>query len=145
MQKLYLSAILDLYDRSVVSWVVGTRNDNKLVLDTFRKAIQANPEAKPLFHGDGGFQYSSKMFQEKLRQQGMEQSMSQIGHCIDSGPTEGSWGIVKSEMYYARKFTDAASLRDYINFYNNDRLQDRFGDKAPSQIRAEALAADSPK
>ena len=149
VQKLYLSAILDLYDRSVVSWVVSTKNDNKLVLDTFRKAIQANPEARPIFHSDRGFQYTSKVFQMKLQQQGMVQSMSRVGHCIDNGPTEGFWGILKSEMYYMRKFKDADSLRkaisDYIDFYNHERLQERFGDKAPAQIRAEALAADTPK
>ena len=148
VQKLYLSAILDLYDRSVVSWVIRGRNDNRLVLDTFQKAIRANPDAKPLFHSDRGFQYTSRVFQMKLRQQGMVQSMSRVGHCIDNGPTEGFWGIVKSEMYYTRKFTDAASLRkaisDYIDFYNNERLQERFGDKAPAQIRAEALAKEEP-
>lgn len=149
VRKLYLSAILDLYDRSVVSWVISRRNNNYLVLDTFQKAIQANPKAKPLFHSDRGFQYTSRIFQMKLQQQGMKQSMSRVGHCIDNGPTEGFWGILKSEMYYTQKFTDEASLRkaisDYIDFYNNDRLQERFGDKAPSQIRAEALAADNPK
>ena len=149
VQKLYLSAILDLYDRSVVSWVVSTRNDNKLVLDTFKKAIQSNPNARPLFHSDRGFQYTSKIFQRNLKQQGMEQSMSRVGCCIDNGPTEGFWGIVKSEMYYTRKFTDATSLREaiskYIDFYNNRRLQERFGDKAPAQIRAEALATGVPK
>ena len=148
VQKLYLSAILDLYDRSVVSWVIRGRNDNKLVLDTFKKAIQANPDAKPLFHSDRGFQYTSKVFQAKLKQQGMTQSMSRVGHCIDNGPTEGFWGIVKSEMYYNHKFTDAESLRkaisNYIDFYNNERLQERFGNKSPAQVRAEALGAETP-
>ena len=148
VRKLYLSAILDLYDRSVVSWVVSAKNNNKLVLDTFQKAIQANPEAKPLFHNDRGFQYTSKVFQMNLKRQGMVQSMSRVGHCIDNGPVEGFWGIVKSEMYYNRKFTDADSLRkaisDYIDFYNNKRLQERFGDKPPAQVRAEALAAAKP-
>ena len=148
VQKLYLSAILDLYDRSVVSWAIRGRNDNKLVLDTFQKAIEANPDAKPLFHSDRGFQYTSKVFQAKLKQHGMTQSMSQVGHCIDNGPTEGFWGIVKSEMYYNRKFTDAESLRsaisNYIDFYNNERLQERFGDKSPAQVRAEAMGTETP-
>ena len=55
VHKLYLSAILDLYDRSVVSYVISSRNDNKLVFDTFELAIKANPEAHPLFHSDRGF------------------------------------------------------------------------------------------
>ena len=88
-QKWYLSAILDLYDRSIVAYVVSTKNDNKLVFDTFEQAILANPDAHPLFHSDRGFQYTSKVFQFKLSQQAMEQSMSRVGHCIDNCPTEG--------------------------------------------------------
>ena len=94
VHKLYLSVILDLYDRSIVAWVLSTRNDNKLVFDTFEQAIRANPDAKPIFHSDRGFQYTSKVFQAKLLAQGMQQSMSRVGHCIDNGPTEGFWGIL---------------------------------------------------
>lgn len=63
-KKLYLSAILDLYDRYPVAYVIGIRNDSRLVFKTFDKALAANPEARPLFHSDRGFQYTSKMFQK---------------------------------------------------------------------------------
>ena len=148
VHKLYLSAILDLYDLSPVAWVVSRRNDNKLVLDTFAKAIQANPDAKPIFHSDRGFQYTNKLFQKKLQQQGMTQSMSRVGHCIDNGPTENFWGIVKSEMYYLNTFTDEQSLRnaiaDYMAFYSNERAQIRFNGKTPAEVRAEALTSNAP-
>lgn len=148
VHKLYLSAILDLYDLSPVAWVVSRRNNNKLVLDTFAKAIQANPDAKPIFHSDRGFQYTSKFFQNKLQTQGMTQSMSRVGHCIDNGPTENFWGIVKSEMYYLNTFTDEYSLRkaiaDYMTFYSHERAQSRFGGKTPAEVRAEALTTDTP-
>ena len=148
VHKIYLSAILDLYDLSPVSWVISRRNDNKLVLDTFAKAIQANPDAKPIFHSDRGFQYTSKIFQDKLRKQGMTQSMSRVGHCIDNGPTENFWSIVKSEMYYLDTIADETSLRnaiaDYMSFYSTVRIQERFNGKTPAEVRAEALATDSP-
>ena len=57
-KKLYLSAILDLYDRYPVAFVINGRNDNQLVFKTFDKAILANPDAKPIFHSDRGFQLS---------------------------------------------------------------------------------------
>ena len=50
VHKLYLSAVLDLYDRSIVGYKLSRRNDNKLVLDTFEAAVKKNPNAKPLFH-----------------------------------------------------------------------------------------------
>ena len=148
VHKLYLSAILDLYDRSIVAYVVSARNDNKLVLDTFEQAIQANPEAHPLFHSDRGFQYTSKVFQFALSQQAMAQSMSRVGHCIDNCPTEGLWGIVKAEMYYLTRFNNEGELRtaidQYIHFYNYERFQERFGIRTPMEVRSAALVAERP-
>jgi len=148
-KKMYLSAILDLYDRYPVSYVVSCRNDNKLVFKTFDKAIASNPDAKPVFHSDRGFQYTSKVFQIKLKVQEMEQSMSRVGHCIDNGPTEGFWGIIKTEMYQMYEITDEASLRyaikDYIRFYSEQRPQDRYHCKTPLEVRNEAFSSEIPK
>ncbi len=147
-KKLYLSAILDLYDRCPVAYVISCRNDNKLVLKTFDKAIASNPDAKPIFHSDRGFQYTSKVFQSKIRIQAMQQSMLRVGHCIDNGPTEGFWGIIKTEMYQMYEITDEASLRhaikDYIRFYTEERPQDRFNCKTPLEVRTESLSTNKP-
>lgn len=147
-KKLYLSAILDLYDRYPVSHVISCRNDNRLVFKTYDKAIASNPDAKPIFHSDRGFQYTNKVFQNKLKEQEMEQSMSRVGHCIDNGPTEGFWGIIKTEMYQMYEITDETSLRfainDYIRFYSEERPQDRYHCKTPLEVRTEALSSEKP-
>ena len=147
-KKIYLSAIIDLYDRYPVAYVISGRNDNQLVFKTFDKAIMANPDAKPIFHSDRGFQYTSKTFKKKLEKQEMTQSMSRVGHCIDNGPTEGFWGIIKSEMYHMHEITDEKSLRnaigDYIRFYSEKRPQDRYNCKTPLEVRQEGLASDNP-
>lgn len=54
--KVYLSAIFDLYDRRIVSYIIRDKNDNALVFDTFDAAVGANPDAHPIFHSDRGFQ-----------------------------------------------------------------------------------------
>jgi len=54
--KAYLSAILDLYDRRIVSYIIRDNNDIALVFDTFDAAVEANLDAHPLFHSDRGFQ-----------------------------------------------------------------------------------------
>lgn len=147
-KKLYLSAILDLYDRYPVAYVISTRNDNKLVFKTFDKALAANSEAKPLFHSDRGFQYTNKVFQRKLKEHEMEQSMSRVGRCIDNGPTEGFWGIIKTEMYQMYEIIDEESLRfaitDYIRFYSEERPQDRYHCKTPLEVRMETLSSEHP-
>lgn len=147
--KLYLSAFMDLYDRSIVAWVVGDRNDNNLVFETFRMAATANPEATPLFHSDRGYQYTSPAFRKMLSDQGMTQSMSRVACCIDNGPQEALWGIIKTEMPNLYEYHNKASLIEaiekYINFYNCERYQERFDGKTPMEVRTEALQAETPK
>jgi len=92
--KAYLSAIIDLYDNSIVSYVLGHSNNNKLVFDTFDVAIENNPTASPLFHSDRGFQYTSKNFKLKLDSVSAIKSMSRVGRCIDNGPIEGFWELL---------------------------------------------------
>jgi transposase InsO family protein len=148
-KKIYLSAILDFYDKSVVSYVLSNRNDNKLVFDTYDSAIKKYPKATPLFHSDRGYQYTSKVFQRKLEEQGMTQSMSRVSCCIDNGPTEGFWGIIKSEMYYISNFSSEEDLKKaiekYIDFYNNRRYQERFNNLAPMEVRLAALHSEQPE
>ena len=103
--KIYLSAILELYGRRIVAYIIRDRNDNPLVFDTPDAAIASNPDAHPLFHGDRGFQYTNRRFCNKLKAKNMKQSMSRVGKCIDNGPTVGFRGILKRERYYGRRFT----------------------------------------
>ena len=142
VKKLYLSAILDLYDRRIVAYKIGTSNNNQLVFETFDEAVKNNPTAHPLFHSDRGFQYTNKTFHHKLIKAGMRQSMSRIGRCIDNGPMEGYWGILKSEMYYLKKFTSKEDLTDaidnYIHFYNTKRYQLKLKCMTPMEFHAAA-------
>lgn len=87
--KVYLSAILDLYDRRIVAYRIGDSNNNPLVFDTFDDAVSDNPDAHPLFHSDRGFQYTNRTFHAKIEAAGMTQSMSRVAKCIDNGPMEG--------------------------------------------------------
>ena len=145
IHKLYLSAILDLCDRRIVSYVLSEHNDNPLVFKTFDKAVQANPDAHPLLHSDRGFQYTNRTFHHKLVQAGMTQSMSRVAHCIDNGPMEGFWGILKRERYYGRRFTSKHELvqmiQQYIRYYNTRRVQRNLGVLTPMEKHALYLAA----
>ena len=77
-------------------------------------AVAQNPDAHPLFHSDRGFQYTNRIFHAKIEAAGMVQSMSRVGKCLDNGPMEGFWGILKRERYYGRKFTDKETLMKMI-------------------------------
>ncbi len=137
VKKLYLSAILDLYDRRIIAYKIGDSNNNALVFETFDEATSLYPDAKPIFHSDRGFQYTNKVFHQKLVDAGMIQSMSRVGRCLDNAPMEGWWGILKSEMYYLRKFTNrhdlVAAIENYIHFYNTRRYQKRLNYMSPCE------------
>lgn len=145
VHKIYLSAILDLCDRRIVAAVIRDSNDNALVYATFDQAVKDNPNAHPLFHSDRGFQYTTQVFRDKLEAAGMTQSMSRVGKCIDNGPMEGFWGILKRECYYGRRFNSREELlrmiEDYIEYYNSRRLQRGLGILTPLEKHELCLAA----
>jgi len=145
VHKVYLSAILDLADRRIVSYVLSDRNDNALVFQTLKEALRENPDAHPIFHSDRGFQYTSRGFHQMLEAAHMTQSMSRVAHCIDNGPMEGFWGILKREKYYGHKFTSREKLvkmiESYVLYYNSQRVQRNLGVCTPMEKHAILLAA----
>ncbi len=80
-----------------------------------------------------------------LTKAGMTQSMSRVAKCIDNGPMEGFWGILKRERYYGIHFTDRASLvsmlDDFIQYYNTERLQWNLGVLTPMEKHEKYFAA----
>ena len=71
--------------------------------------------------------------------------MSRVGKCIDNGPMEGFWGILKRERYYERKFTSREQLgqmiREYIACDNFSHLQRRLGVHTPMEVFTQYRAA----
>lgn len=141
--KLYLSPIMDLYDKSIVEYELSHSNSKQLVFKMFDSAIQKNPTAKPIFHSDRGFQYTNKQFKSKIEDAGMKQSMSRVGKCIDNGPMEGFFGSLKTEKFYGKRFSSMQELilaiMEYIKFYNEERLQEGLNGLAPMMYRSQAL------
>lgn len=137
--KAYLSARLDLGDKSIGSFVIGHSNNHALVFETFDLAHEQYPDAKPIFHSDRGYQYTSKSFKKKLDNAGITQSMSRVSRCIGNGPMEGFWGMLKSEMYYLKTFHTYEELKqvvtEYIDYYNGSRYQKRLNCMTPLEYR----------
>jgi putative transposase len=141
-KKAYLSAIRDLYDGSIVSYVLGHSNNNNLVFKTLDQATALLHGDHPLIHSDRGYQYTSKGFKRKIDAAKMKQSMSRVGRCIDNGPIESFWGTLKCEKYYRCKYKTfeelTLAINEYIHFYNHDRFQKRLNGLSPMEYRAKA-------
>lgn len=129
----------------VRSWVLSKHNDNPLVYDTFDAALATNPGAQPIFHSDRGYQYTSKVFRQKILEAGMTQSMSRVAHCTDNGPMEGFWGIMKREMYYGKKYKTKddllRSIEEYIDYYTNRRVQRKLNLLTPMEYHERLKSA----
>lgn len=143
-QKLYLSAVKDLFDNSIVAYRMSASNNNQLVLDTLRDAISQNEVEGTLIHSDRGFQYTSNDYRDLTTEAKMVVSMSRVGHCIDNGPMESFWGILKAERYHLHDYQTYAELEAdihrYILFYNERRLQEKFNSLTPMEYRRKAVA-----
>ena len=128
---------------------VSRRNDVFLVNETLDKAMEDNPNARPLFHSDRGFQYTRAPFKKKLEQLGMTQSMSRVSHCIDNGPTECFQGIFKEIMdVLYPKISSYEEMEEAIHstyeYYINEYPLHRYGGKTAGEVRKAALEAEIP-
>jgi len=145
-QKVYLSPMIDLFNQEVVSYEVRTSVALPLVTDMLKAATsKLQQHEKPLIHSDQGWQYQNKQYQRHLKENGLLQSMSRKGNCLDNAVAENFFGLLKTEMYHNETFKDANELieniAEYIDYYNNERIKLKLKGLSPIQYRHQALVA----
>lgn len=139
-KKLYLSPVIDLYNQEVISYELSESPNFKSVMTMLDKAFKKIDSTQSLLlHSDQGWQYQMKQYQHLLQQKGIIQSMSRKGNCLDNAVIENFFGIIKSELFYLKKYTSVFQLKkeinDYINYYNNDRIKLNLKGMSPVQYR----------
>jgi putative transposase len=140
-QKLYLSPVLDLYNQEIVCYELSERPDFKSVMNMLDKALKKKNESKSLLmHSDQGWQYQMKQYQGVLKQNGIKQSMSRKGNCLDNAVMENFFGTLKSELFYLKDYESIFQLKkeinEYIKYYNYDRIKLNLNGMSPIQYRA---------
>ena len=129
-KRLYLSTILDLYDRKVVAYKISKFNNNQLVIDTLNDAIAKRKDVHGLIiHSDQGFQYTSFEYKSICKSNGITISMSRKGTPIDDSPMESWHGILKKEALHNNNITSLQEyqklVEEWILFYNTDRIKSK--------------------
>ena len=98
---------------------------------------------KPILHSDQGWQYRMDAYQALLQSQGLVQSMSRKGNCLDNAAMESFFAVLKTEFFYLNKFTCIEQLergiKEYIHYYNNDRIKLKLKGLTPVQYRNQPL------
>ena len=140
-KKLYLSPIIDLFNQEIISYELSERPNFNQVITMLKKSFKKIPDLTNLIlHSDQGWQYQMKQYQELLKQKGVKQSMSRKGNCLDNAIIENFFGILKSELFYLKKYNSINELKqeiiEYINYYNNDRIKLNLKGMSPTQYRA---------
>ncbi len=140
--KLYLSPILDMHNREIVSFVISKSPNFKQVMTMLDIAFEKHKDLNELiFHSDQGWQYQMKQYRDRLKEKGIQQSMSRKGNCYDNCVMEIFFGTMKNEMFYGHEYEFESlealekAMTEYINYYNNNRIMTKLKGLTPIQYR----------
>ena len=128
--KCYISPILDMNTNEVISYNLSLSPNMAQVKDMLNKAFKRFPFVQGLImHSDQGWQYQHAFYREELKKHGIIQSMSRKGNCYDNCIMETFFGRLKNEMFYGfeKNYPSfdvfSKAIADYIDYYNNRRIQ----------------------
>ena len=145
-QKIYMHAMLDGCAGDIVAYDISYSPDLNQTIRMLNKAIERYPDLNgAIFHTDQGWQYQHFAFQKFLKEHDMKQSMSRKGNCLDDALMENFFGLMKTEMYYGEEETFKSpeeliqAMRDYITYFNSERIKARLKGLTPLEYRNQAL------
>ena len=138
----YICVIVDLCARKVVGYKIGGKNSTQLTKSTFKLAYESrHPDENLIFHTDNGSNYTSKSFRDYLKKLRVTQSFSRPHIPYDNSVMESFFSNMKREELYRTKYRSEKEFRtavkNYIQFYNEERPHSKNKYKTPSQKEAE--------
>jgi len=113
---------------------------NLTIGSLFRGQVnRALRKGKPeIFNTDQGSQFTSNVFTQKLLAQKIRLSMDSKGRAFDNIFIERLWRSLKYEDIYLKDYQNIPELheglKNYFNFYNNQRSHQSLGYKTPVEI-----------
>lgn len=132
---LYLTVILDLFDRKVIGWSQSRdMSAENTSIAAWRMAVKNRPPSEKLiFHSDRGVQYACHTFANLLQSyKCVERSMSRKGNCWDNAVAESFFKTIKVELVYRNKYLNqelaGLSIFEWIEtWYNRHRRHSALG------------------
>lgn len=128
--KCYISPILDMNTNEIISYDLAQSPNLEQINRMLTKAFERFPSVNGLtMHSDQGWQYQHAYYRNTLKEHGIIQSMSRKGNCYDNCIMETFFGRLKNEMYYGyesvyKSFGEfSEAIKEYIDYYNNKRIQ----------------------
>lgn len=140
----YICVLMDLFNREIIGYSVGSRKDANLVYQAFLNCKYSLDKIS-IFHTDRGNEFKNKVIEEVLQTFKITRSLSKKGCPYDNAVAESLYHIIKTEFVKNRRFDNLESLEtelfDYVNWYNNLRIHGSLDYMTPSEFR-EAIVAN---
>ena len=139
--KLYLDPFMDMYNGEIISYGISKTPSAENIMEALDNAIKltASCQYRRTFHSDQGWAYQMKSYTNKLKEEGIFQSMSRKGNCHDNSVMENFFGLLKQKFYYGKTYYSYGELKqaieDYIKYYNKRRIRERLGWLSSVQYR----------
>ena len=134
---MYLTAVIDLFSRKVLSWAVSNTMSAEWCVQALEQAMKKHGKPE-IFNTDQGVQYTSEIFIKTLENNDIKISMDGKGRAIDNIFIERLWRTVKYENVYLNVYEDGLSLHKglskYFDFYNNERTHQSLEYKTPNEV-----------
>jgi putative transposase len=144
--KAYLAPVYDFASKEIIAWSISPSpnmaQQNKLLDQLFSKMPEG---VHPILHSDMGWQYQQKIWNKRLEEHGIIQSMSRKGNCLDNGATEQIFGHLKDEFFRGRKWPNFKAFKHdldaYIVYWNTRRRQVKLNGLTPEDFRNQSNVA----
>ncbi len=140
-KRAYFAAVKDLGTKEIVGASVSNRIDMELTNSAMKQALvklSSSKKSKLLVHSDQGFNFTHYSFRNLLEFEGVTQSMSRKGNCIDNAPMESFFGLIKDHLILkgCKRIEDIRKeVTKTLNYYNNERPQVGLKKMPPSEYR----------
>ncbi len=144
-RALYLSTIMDAFNREIISYVISESQALPLAMKTLKQAMRGRKVKDVLLHSDQGSIYTAKEFQAYAKENGIITSMSRRGNCHDNAVMESFFGHLKSEAFYSQEITKVSNttvrkiVLEYIHYYNCVRIQEKLNHLSPKEFREQVV------
>ena len=147
----YLCAFQAMASKQVVGWQVGATMPEELVTRALQRTFWAQPPTPGLLvHSDRGGQYGGNAYRKLLHDHGAVRSQSRRGDCYDNAQAESLWSRLKTEVLEVRErpvFADLAdaqaSVADYFDYYNHERLHSSINYQTPYHTHQQLLQTNA--
>lgn len=134
---LYLFIVLDWFSRYILAWELSDSLSSDFCCETLKKALEINIPA--IHNSDQGSQLTDKEYIGILKSHpAIKISMDGRGRMFDNIFTERVWRTIKYEEVYLKDYQRPKearqSIREYIKFYNKERLHQSLNYQTPAEI-----------